>query len=511
MPSAINPGLALDWTNLERARAGLAPLTLNTQLSTAAGNHSSRMATGDFFSHQDPNGSTIGSRIQAAGYQYSTSGENIAGGQDSPQAAIAGWINSSGHYANILKPDFTEIGIGYTYLENDTGNVNINHYWTQTFGRPVNLPLNNTPGQILYGTSGNDTLLGGTGDDYIVDKESINAFSDNDWLYGAAGNDTLLGKDGNDVLFGEDGNDQLFGGAGIDTLSGGAGNDTVLGMDGNDFLYGDNGDDILLGRNGHDSLVGGAGSDRLDAYGSSLEYDFLQGGTESDTFVLGGAWGFSYLGEGHATITDWQPQVDKIQVAGSTSQYSLYPGNYGAGGTALDTGIYLGNDLIGVVQDSTDVNIARDFIGVAINETLVGSISVVTGTASNDSLVGTTGNDIMNGVAGNDTLLGGDGNDRLNGYGNSTDIDILTGGAGSDTFILGDSSGVFYLGTGYATITDFTSSDRLELNAGVGEYATDFQNVSGTTALDTLLYYNNDLIAVVQDTTNLSYSSLTWV
>jgi uncharacterized protein YkwD len=58
MPSATNPGLFLDFTNLERARAGLAPLTLNTQLSTAAGNHSSRMANGDFFDHTDPNGST---------------------------------------------------------------------------------------------------------------------------------------------------------------------------------------------------------------------------------------------------------------------------------------------------------------------------------------------------------------------------------------------------------------------------------------------------------------------
>ena len=47
-------------------------------------------------------------------------------------------MNSPGHRANILNENFTEIGIGYTYLENDTGSVNYNHYWTQVFGRPLN-------------------------------------------------------------------------------------------------------------------------------------------------------------------------------------------------------------------------------------------------------------------------------------------------------------------------------------------------------------------------------------
>ena len=47
---------------------------------------------------------------------------------------VQAWIDSPGHRANILNPNFTEIGIGYELLEDDTGNVNYFHYWTQLFG-----------------------------------------------------------------------------------------------------------------------------------------------------------------------------------------------------------------------------------------------------------------------------------------------------------------------------------------------------------------------------------------
>ena len=108
MPSATNPGLVLDFTNLERTRAGLAPLTLNTRLFTAAWNHSSRMANGDFLSGTDPlNNSTALTRIQAAGYQYSAAGENIAGGQNSAQVAVTSWSNNIADYTNILNPNIT--------------------------------------------------------------------------------------------------------------------------------------------------------------------------------------------------------------------------------------------------------------------------------------------------------------------------------------------------------------------------------------------------------------------
>lgn len=128
----------VELTNIERAKEGLKPLTLNSQLVDAAQDHSSDMAQDDFFSHTGADGSDVGSRVQDSGYQYSAAGENIAAGQTTAEEVVEGWMNSPGHRANILNPNFTEIGIGYEYLENDTGSVNYNHYWTQVFGTPLN-------------------------------------------------------------------------------------------------------------------------------------------------------------------------------------------------------------------------------------------------------------------------------------------------------------------------------------------------------------------------------------
>lgn len=123
--------------NIERAAVGCNPVTIHTQLNQAALGHSQDMALNDFFSHTGSNGSTPWQRITASGYgSFSTAGENIAAGYSSPQEVMNGWMNSSGHRANILNCAFQHIGVGYYYLANDTGSVNYHHYWTQVFASP---------------------------------------------------------------------------------------------------------------------------------------------------------------------------------------------------------------------------------------------------------------------------------------------------------------------------------------------------------------------------------------
>ncbi|KYC37433.1 hypothetical protein WA1_48435 [Scytonema hofmannii PCC 7110] len=124
----------LDLTNTERQKAGVQPLKLSDKLNNSAQTHAQNMAIKDFFSHTDSNGSSVGDRAKAVGFQYSTIGENIAAGQSTPQAVVQGWMNSAGHRANIMNPMFKEIGIGYYYLTNDTGSINYNHYWVQDLG-----------------------------------------------------------------------------------------------------------------------------------------------------------------------------------------------------------------------------------------------------------------------------------------------------------------------------------------------------------------------------------------
>ncbi|MBB2938467.1 uncharacterized protein YkwD [Amycolatopsis bartoniae] len=114
-------------SNAARARAGLRPLRSDERLRTAARAHSKDMAQRDFCAHINPDGRTPGERMSAAGYP-APGAENVARGQDSPHKVVQAWLDSPGHRANLLNPEFTTIGAGAYYL-GDGGPC-----WTQNFG-----------------------------------------------------------------------------------------------------------------------------------------------------------------------------------------------------------------------------------------------------------------------------------------------------------------------------------------------------------------------------------------
>ncbi|MFJ3445904.1 CAP domain-containing protein [Streptomyces sp. NPDC086081] len=115
-------------TNDARARAGLPPLAVDPRLTAAAQAHSADMVARAFYAHTAPDGSRPWDRAAAAGSTLRSIGENIACGQRSPADVVEGWLNSPGHRANILRPDFTHIGIGFA------GGGRAGTYWTQMFG-----------------------------------------------------------------------------------------------------------------------------------------------------------------------------------------------------------------------------------------------------------------------------------------------------------------------------------------------------------------------------------------
>ncbi|MFE0042717.1 CAP domain-containing protein [Streptomyces albireticuli] len=123
---AVADVLAL--TNTERRAAGLRPLAADARLGTAAQAHSADMAGRGFYSHTTPEGGEPWDRAAAAGAAHRGIGENIACGQRTPAEVVRGWMDSPGHRANILKPDFTHLGVGYA-----TGG-SAGTYWTQLFG-----------------------------------------------------------------------------------------------------------------------------------------------------------------------------------------------------------------------------------------------------------------------------------------------------------------------------------------------------------------------------------------
>ncbi len=110
---------------------GPAPaLTMNAELRCAARVHSKDMDTRSFFDHVNPSGEQPWDRMQQAGYNYSSAGENIAGGNSTAEATMQQWMDSDGHCGNIMSPNFTEVGVGY-YPGGQWG-----YLWTQNFGRP---------------------------------------------------------------------------------------------------------------------------------------------------------------------------------------------------------------------------------------------------------------------------------------------------------------------------------------------------------------------------------------
>lgn len=71
-----------------------------------------------------------GERVDRVEYSWSTWGENIAAGSPDAHGTMQQWMNSDGHCARIMKPDYTELGVGY-YPGGEFG-----HVWTQVFGTP---------------------------------------------------------------------------------------------------------------------------------------------------------------------------------------------------------------------------------------------------------------------------------------------------------------------------------------------------------------------------------------
>jgi uncharacterized protein YkwD len=101
----------LDLVNQERVANGLQPLAPDPELTEVARAHSTDMFARGYFAHDTPEGLTPFDRMQNANVRFLTAGENLA---LAPTVSIAhtGLMNSPGHRANILRPQFGRVGIG---------------------------------------------------------------------------------------------------------------------------------------------------------------------------------------------------------------------------------------------------------------------------------------------------------------------------------------------------------------------------------------------------------------
>jgi uncharacterized protein YkwD len=137
----ISVSQVINFSNDERKNAGLPTLSENSNLSKAAAFKAKDMLEKDYWSHFAPDGTSPWYFFGLVGYQYSTAGENLARDFATSGGVVTAWMNSPGHKANILNPNFTEIGVAVVdgdLLGEDTTLV------VQLFGKPVALATTET-------------------------------------------------------------------------------------------------------------------------------------------------------------------------------------------------------------------------------------------------------------------------------------------------------------------------------------------------------------------------------
>lgn len=116
----------VELTNKERSKRGLGTLKVDVALSKVAYEKSRDMHVNNYFAHYSPTYGSLGEMMNYFEIPYRMVGENLAKGHQTPEQVVEAWMNSPGHRDNLLRKEYTHIGIGFF----ESGN-----HWTQLFLR----------------------------------------------------------------------------------------------------------------------------------------------------------------------------------------------------------------------------------------------------------------------------------------------------------------------------------------------------------------------------------------
>lgn len=105
--------------NIEREKAGVAPLTLSDDLIFIAQIRTDEQTEVGKISHTRPDGTSWPTVFQNVSVKKRTWGENLIQGYATPEAVVEGWMNSPGHKANILRPSFKQLGVGVSFADDE--------------------------------------------------------------------------------------------------------------------------------------------------------------------------------------------------------------------------------------------------------------------------------------------------------------------------------------------------------------------------------------------------------
>jgi len=141
--AAVSAAKVAALTNAERTEEGLQALERNTLLDQAAQMKAQDMAAKGYYAHVSPEGLTPMHWVEKAGYRYLAIGENLVVNRTEAEQVVDAFMGSPGHRANILRKDFTEIGIG---VANGVYKGKDATFTVQVFATPY--PQNNKPAVV---------------------------------------------------------------------------------------------------------------------------------------------------------------------------------------------------------------------------------------------------------------------------------------------------------------------------------------------------------------------------
>lgn len=155
--TALSPSEIVRLTNVDRERSGIEMLSMNDTLTRAAELKVGDMAKGGYFAHVSPEGKSPWYWFEQAGYSYRYAGENLAIRFTNAEEEQSAWMNSASHRANILNPNYHEIGVAVkSTMENGQPVMIV----AQLFGTRM--------GQVLPASSGKGNLEKGNQSDVAV-------------------------------------------------------------------------------------------------------------------------------------------------------------------------------------------------------------------------------------------------------------------------------------------------------------------------------------------------------
>ena len=140
--ASVLPGVLTELTNKDREAQALTPVTYDPKLAVAAQLAANDMAAKGYFAHNSPDGKTPWHWLQQAGYNYSYAGQNLAVNFTDSKEVNQAWLNSPTHRANIMKSQYTRVGIA---VANGTYNGKEATFVVQYFATPGGAPVASAP------------------------------------------------------------------------------------------------------------------------------------------------------------------------------------------------------------------------------------------------------------------------------------------------------------------------------------------------------------------------------